>query len=409
MKTRLKEKRQDHDAAETLVVAPPPIHRGGSGRRRRSAGSRGTTPPRPGQQSLRGNVPAVRCASAGSTARPIALLGRAVTSARKPWGAEPDRSAKSVTACGAGVCPPQRLRQACAPPARRRAREPSKLADWLDRPLAQLLGVEQCPSTRIREAAQPEAPGTSRYLGPPPRGDAMSWPSLQRMASTDRASCVSAPAALCTSAEPRAQPGTVTAQTQTTLSMWGVDPGYRNLLLGDGDERGAGNMDGRCPQGEQDASCIRHRLREMLHRRMVWVPRTPENFAMLVRYARLRLEALDPDAREAAPWLAEEVERAWLDMAGELRLGRERSIALPAIQAAHAEMTLGGALPWWHPERWLPESWVDPARVGLTVAHSIGGFAASHATALGLVATTGVLCLTSQRWAAQIGRLSLMR
>lgn len=112
---------------------------------------------------------------------------------------------------------------------------------------------------------------------------------------------------------------------------------------------GTDDAEGICP--------LRERVREALARRVVWLQRTPENFASLARYARAYVNAIDPECREQTPWLAEEVNAAWDGLAGELSIGAERSLELHYSAGRHALYATGEAHSIWSPYRWLDGQW----------------------------------------------------
>lgn len=82
-----------------------------------------------------------------------------------------------------------------------------------------------------------------------------------------------------------------------------------------------------CHQIEQakPKAPLERRCREFARRKAMWLPRTEENRAALVRSVRLFLEASDPDCLEQTDWAPALVEEVWLDASREEELGSART------------------------------------------------------------------------------------
>jgi hypothetical protein len=102
-----------------------------------------------------------------------------------------------------------------------------------------------------------------------------------------------------------------------------------------------------------DPEEVRRRLREHLRRILLWLPRTPENFAYVVRAARNYLSRVDPDAQLA---VAEEarfvLEALWLELDTEIDLGFARPPSFDWERGVHAAIVRHehpgmGWLSWW--------------------------------------------------------------
>ncbi|APG76648.1 hypothetical protein 1 [Xinzhou nematode virus 7] len=88
---------------------------------------------------------------------------------------------------------------------------------------------------------------------------------------------------------------------------------------------------------------LRDRCREYLSRRLVWLARTPENRAAVVRAARTFVSSQDPDCLVRAPWLSALIDELWFDLRVELELGRVRPWSVALHEARHAHYVEGRA------------------------------------------------------------------